>query len=285
MTTKGVVLQVDNNRDDAAMTMCVAASRAQWMTKKFGEQGSMCVAVYGGQLITDKGIIDDLRNRIAGRKKFKIENSLFQGLDNFVGSRKSCCIYYSEVRSSSTGNGLFWKGRFAREGDEIDFASDIEEVYWHNKYLKDLEFRQAYCHFITGLVGRVPIRIDINMPFLQPDPAVGTRKHVELDYWSLNCRVHKEHNIYEGRTYDFGRDIDWIKYDSWLVDDANVYRQFFDRIDGEASGGIMVTNDVFGRDPAVGKRKEARISLRRGPGTDREDWQTEGKWWNVQSIL
>jgi len=280
LNKKGVVFQSDNIFNDAAMNMCIAASRVQWCTGTSGDKADQVIAVYGGKLIDDNGVLADIGQKIAGHKIFKIENSLFGSMDPWEGSRKSCCIFYSDSRSQYEGEGLFWRGMFAREGDLMDFATDIREIRWHNTYLKGEKFRQAYIALVTAKVARIPFRIDIdNMPFLQPDPAVGSKKRMIIRYKSINAVVEKDRNSHEGCLYDLARDIDWKRYRDWLVaGQPETYSQFFNRIDGESTAPIMIGNHLFGnRDPANRTRKKLYMSLRKGPGTDREEWQWEGQ--------
>lgn len=290
----GYVFNTDYIRDDAPMTMCLAASRALYETKKLEPATGRVVVAYGGQLFTDVSVVVPIYQMITNHQKFKIQNSLFGGVDPWVGSRKSCCIFYSEMRSKNEGDGFFWKGRFAREGETIDFATDIRSIWWHNHYLSDQKFRQAYTVLITALMGGRYFRITINdkdhsdktMEFLQPDPAVGTVKRIVMRYQSVGCLVLKDRNIYEHSTYDLFRDIDWIRYENWVVDEPQWYAQFFDRVDRRSTARITVKNEVFGgRDPAKGKRKTCTMSLRSGPGGDRERSAMEFEDWDVASIL
>jgi len=185
----------------------------QWCTGTSGDKASQVIAVYVGKLIDGNGVLADIGQKIAEHKIFKMENSLFGSMDPWEGSRKSCYIFCSESRSQYEGERLFWRGMLAREGDLMDFATVIRKIRWHNTYLKGEKFRQAYAALVIAKVARIPFRIDIdNMPFLQPDPAVGSKKRMIIRYKSINAVVEKDRNLYEGRSYDLSRDIDWIRY-------------------------------------------------------------------------
>lgn len=283
----GHVFQTDNIKNDAQYNMCLAASRMNWQTGQSGAQRLQYIVTYGGKLYTDPVTLNRIDDLYRQGKPIKVENSLFSGEDPWFGHRKSCTIYVSDVRPANQGDGLFWRGFFGREGDEIETSYRITSMYWHNDYLKGQKFRAAYAVLNQTRLAEIPFRITLEyMPYLKPDPSKGTKKNLNVRYKSLTSTSEKDRRIYEDRTYYLKKDIDWIRYHDAYLPQPEWYAQFFDRIDGESMAPIVVGNYLFdGWDPAFGKKKELTMSLRKGPGTDREESQTEGKSWNVAYLL
>lgn len=275
----GLIFQTDRVCDDVPLTMCLAASRAQWHTATKGTADEV-IAVYGGQLITDSSTLARIKTEIRQGNRFKAENSLFGILDPWYGSKKSCCIMYSQQRDERGGEGLFWVARFGREGDEMDFALDILSLRWCGQYLQGVKFRQAYAALVTARLGSAPFRLDIErMPYLKPDPQKGVRKRLEMEYRSMSATVNKLRNIWEDHTYMLTRDIDWLIWEGWRVDIPEYYPQFFDRVDGLSKQDMWVGNELFGgRDPAVGRTKCLRIRLRSPFGREVDVSKDESKW-------
>ncbi|MCJ1242086.1 hypothetical protein MMC14_010093, partial [Varicellaria rhodocarpa] len=99
---------------------------------------SPVICVYGGQRITDSGVLSNIETAIVSHNTFHVDNKGMR-TDPCGGTKKSCGVYYVEYKNIN--DGLFGKGRFAFDDQDLDFRMDLDMIYWGNKVLT----QRAYC--------------------------------------------------------------------------------------------------------------------------------------------
>ncbi|KAK6521473.1 hypothetical protein TWF506_001686 [Arthrobotrys conoides] len=259
------MFMIDNLHDGSLQTICLAMSLARHMIKDPNRYGSI-VVVYAGKLITDAGIKAKVMQAIKGRARYAVTNDSMGG-DPWAWERK--CAVACMVETKHQGRAPFLRARFAWEGEELDFTTDIESINFGGKELYDHHFRTAYYNLFRMLREQLPITPSIEFFGLTTpeDPQPGVVKDGLVYYRSIDGNVLKQRRLREHNTTSFCADVQKLEWEGQIVRKAEAYEPFLWRLD-YGGGTIQVTNELMGFDPAPGKRKRALLtyrSARHGP--------------------
>ena len=111
---------------------------------------------------------------VAKGEDFVVSNANLGG-DPLVNSVKSCAVYYSA--------GGFLKGRFALEGESLNFSKDIVSIFYGPAGATvpvAITEQVAYYNFYNALLTGKSIAV--NNKTMDKDPAPGVRKECTIVY-------------------------------------------------------------------------------------------------------
>ncbi|KAK6499140.1 hypothetical protein TWF481_011711 [Arthrobotrys musiformis] len=274
------MFMIDNLHDGSLQTICLAMSLARHMVKDPSRYGNM-VLVYGGKLITDTNVKGRVMQAMKGYNKYSVTNDSMGG-DPWAWERKCAvaCIFETKNQNRTP----FLRARFAWEGEELDFTTDIESINFGGKQLYDHHFRTAYYNLFRMLREQLPITPSIEFFGLTTpeDPQPGNVKDALVYYRSMDGVVLKQRRLREHNRTNFCADVQKLEWEGQLVRRAEAYEPFLWRLD-YGGGTIPVNNDLMGFDAAPGKRKRALLTYRSARhGPMRFDPANEGDNWTIK---
>ena len=290
-TSSGGVFQIDNIQDDTAMTMCLATSYMRYWCKRAweGHDPESYVIVYGGKIVQNVNVEANIKRAFQNHQKFLVNDETMGVGDLWPGSPKSCVVYF---RTGDRGGEPFFLGRYARQGEYLDFCTDVDMAFFHNFHLRGGSFREVTYQLWRAITlkGHPKISMDLGIP-ASDDPWRGHQKSLTIRYRTpqgpneVNPTQYKERMGMEGIEMDFAVDIDWVKYHGIVIGSSpETYKGFFRRFD--AGERLTVSNGLMGvpnhmPDPDPGNRKQADMKYTFNGG---KKWDTISGWehdeWN-----
>jgi hypothetical protein len=319
---KAGVFDLDDISDDAALTVCLAAIHMERCRRNPQEYPTRLIVVYGGKRVENPDAINRIRDAINNRTILEVNNHTMgwtNEQDPWPGKRKHVVVYqYTESKSPDNPD-RFFMGRLGREKHHIDFATDINSIWFENHHLTYTNFSWAYYalfraitlqHVFTSNLETLNIRNDDPRPSESksftitysrfdhewvheaerqrslPTNTDRLRFNMESNWSCINSgAIIKERRLPEHAKIDFGVDILYIDFGGRFVKVGTPYREMFGKLDDTDGGNHpkVLLDWVKTGDPAMHEQKVASMKFKCGKHDSwRVDQCKEHDIWDIQ---
>ncbi|TFK64716.1 PLC-like phosphodiesterase [Pluteus cervinus] len=186
-------IPIDRIQSDDLFNFCLATSYQRFNVANGLLQNK--VIVYGGALVTDPGVHNNIQNAINNRQTYQVNNDSMGG-DPWYGVPKSCAIYYQQ-------DGLI-KGRWAKENQSLHFEQDVISITYGGAQIRN---QIVYLNVLKCIAERQRFRVSNEN--LGGDPLPNIHKECEIHFKEWGGEERREKGS-EGKDIDF--ETTWEKF-------------------------------------------------------------------------